>query len=198
MLQTSPLLASRDFMYAHAQLDFESQLMRSSADEHANLGERIRGSSEDVAASGSDLTGREQSAGEGKSRQRGRHLPGVNGSWNGLNVDQLGIAERGASSHPSDLANLDEQDSRFGGEQNPYSYHIGVTGYYKRLGELWTQKRCRRALLSATVAMISQQMTGVNTIAFLGTTVWETSLSVNTDPKIIGLIGLVFGGTGYL
>lgn len=41
-LQTTPLVASGDFMYAHAQLDFESQLMRSSANEHEYLGERIR------------------------------------------------------------------------------------------------------------------------------------------------------------
>jgi hypothetical protein len=34
--------------------------------------------------------------------------------------------------------------------------------------------RCRRALLTASVAMISRKMTGVNAIAFLGMMVRES------------------------
>jgi hypothetical protein len=33
---------------------------------------------------------------------------------------------------------------------NPYFYHIGATGYFRRLWELGRNKRCRRALLSAS------------------------------------------------
>lgn len=97
---------------------------------------------------------------------------------------------------------LDLQRSRE--KVNPYSYHIGVTGFFKRVIQLWVNRRCRRALLSASVAMISQQLTGINTIAFLGTTVWEKSLFTTgpTDPyhsaRIAAIIGLAFGAANYL
>ncbi|KAF1828804.1 hypothetical protein BDW02DRAFT_614210 [Decorospora gaudefroyi] len=89
-------------------------------------------------------------------------------------------------------------------ESNPYSYHIGVTGYFKRLVQLWVNKRCRRALLSASVSMISQQMTGVNTIAFLGTIVWEKSIISDTSPnqansaRDAAIIGVAFGAANYI
>ena len=59
---------------------------------------------------------------------------------------------------------------------NPYSYHIGLAGYLNRLAQLWRVKRCRRALVCAVVAMLSQILTGVNVIAMLGTIVWEDLL----------------------
>lgn len=197
-LQTTPLLASRDFMYAHAQLDFESQLMKSNTNEHESLGERIWRSSNDFAALRSEYIKRDEHECEGLPPKRNLATLNPSGLWDSRSAEQLGIAERGESSHTSEATDTGEERSRAGKEQNPYSYNIGVTGYYKRLGQLWTQKRCRRALLSAAVAMISQQMTGVNTIALLGTTVWETTLSTDISPKLIAMIGLVFGGTGYL
>lgn len=103
--------------------------------------------------------------------------------------------------------------SRSSRKENPYLYVIGVTGYFQRLRELWVNRRCRRALLSAGVAMISQQMTGkyrscmvkyvlrttgVNTIAFLGTAVWQNSLGPAAPAKVSAIIGLVFGISNYL
>ncbi|KAK7755382.1 hypothetical protein SLS62_002609 [Diatrype stigma] len=173
--------------------NFESQLMRSNANEHEYLGERIRRSSKDVAALRSGSTKQEESVRERASQKRGISSSSTKVSrGNSRTAERLGIAERGESSSPPEGRNSVRE------EQNPYSYNIGVAGYYKRLGQLWTQKRCRRALLSASVAMISQQMTGVNTIALLGTTVWETTLGKNINAKVVAMIGLVFGGTGCL
>lgn len=103
--------------------------------------------------------------------------------------------------------------TRLARKENSYLYIIGVTGYFQRLRELWINRRCRRALLSAGVAMISQQMTGnsssclvrtplrtigVNTIAFLGTAVWQNSLGPAASAKVSAIIGLVFGISNYL
>ncbi|KAI8937909.1 hypothetical protein NX059_005593 [Plenodomus lindquistii] len=52
--------------------------------------------------------------------------------------------------------------------------------------------------------MISQQMTGINTIAFLGTIVWENSIvdGDTNDPKnnaqTAAIIGLAFGAANYV
>lgn len=50
--------------------------------------------------------------------------------------------------------------------------------------------------MSAAIAMISQQMTGINTIAILGTSVWQNGTQVN--PKVSAIIGLSFGAANYL
>ena len=67
------------------------------------------------------------------------------------------------SGHPKEyFIEVDTSSGRPTVKENPYLYIIGVTGYFKRLRELWKNRRCRRALVSAGVAMISQQLTGMN------------------------------------
>jgi len=129
MIRTSHLLAARDFVYAHAQLDFESRLMRGNANEHGDLGDRIS-----LNAAGK--------------------------------IEMTNLPNGSSAAHQSVASSNDEEAGlkQVGKSDNPYFYHIGVTGYTKRLRQLWTEKRCRRALVCAAVAMISQQMTGVNTI----------------------------------
>jgi MFS family permease len=174
-IQTTHLLASRDFMYAHAQLDFESRLLRGRADETGNLAERIVGSETHPP----EMTS-EQPRREGASQTLSRPAT--------LTIQSI------------PLRDLDTEKGvqRIGKKNNPYFYHIGVTGYFNRLVQLWRNERCRRALLSASIAMISQQMTGVNTIAFLGTTVWDNSLGTSENPKTSAIIGLLFGAANYL
>ncbi|KAF2464226.1 MFS general substrate transporter [Lindgomyces ingoldianus] len=213
MIQTTPLLASRDFMYAHAQLDFESRLMRGKADEHGNLAERIARSEihlpneEDnnadrvfqICASPPQLNHR----GNEDRLQTGNILE-PRDSHQSLRLQPPGrqgdIELSSIGQHSSDTSSTDGEIGfrRVGGKDNPYFYHIGVTGYFMRLRQLWTNLRCRRALLAASIAMIGQQMTGVNSIAFLGTTVWQNSLKTTTDPKTIAGIGLFFGAANYL
>ncbi|KAH9869803.1 hypothetical protein IAQ61_007016 [Plenodomus lingam] len=235
-VQTTSLLASRDFIYAHAQLDFESRLMRGSAKEQGNLAQRIDISTQSLSGglADSQLISPNDSVSQGQS---------IAAPTNDINL-QLPLSSRGTvqssalqttqSQEPtielrdlptdlrhrtSDVSSLDiDWIQRARKKRNPYSYHIGVTGYFKRLVQLITKQRCRRALLSASISMISQQMTGVNTIAFLGTVVWENSLNVSSGPEdtnigaqtgaIVGLtkdtaqtaaiIGLAFGAANYV
>lgn len=49
---------------------------------------------------------------------------------------------------------------------------IGQTGYFKRLTELFTIPRVRRATLASFTVMIAQQMCGINIIAFYSSTVF--------------------------
>ena len=215
MIQTTPLLASRDFVYAHAQLDFESRLLRGKPNEQGNLADRIAGSENNLPGRAmrelsverisqpSPVHSLRRAEGDGglnpsdliqprdshqQSSPRGRYSRGGNIELS--NLDR----------HDSDLSSLEIEPGvgRLGKKDNPYFYHIGVTGYFKRLVQLWKNKRCRRALLSASIAMISQQMTGVNTIAFLGTTVWENALGTAINPNIPAIIGLFFGAANYL
>jgi len=51
-------------------------------------------------------------------------------------------------------------------------------------------------LLCASVSMITQTLTGVNTIAFLGTIVWPNS-GTNSD-RTSAIIGLAFGAANYM
>lgn len=182
MFQTTPLLASRDFMYAHAQLDFESRLLRGTTDERGDIAQRIAGSDVNVRASGAEVFAQ-------------RPAPSDASSWTSMSstrpdnrnpsVNYIGLTAEPRDSHQQsnsqdrskrraeiELANIAQRNSDVSGsylesggkrrieEENPYFYHIGVTGYFKRLRELWVNKRCRRALLSAGVAMITQQFTG--------------------------------------
>lgn len=189
-IQTTWLLCSRDFMYAHAQLDFESRLLEGHANEYGNLAERIdvrvQRSSETLSgplphgpqpqsnASDTSISPRQStdsieitrdvsslslsapaaprdshqqsSQQDEQSRERNIELVDLNGSAS--DVSSLDIYRRIQQTKKKD---------------NPYDYHVGVTGYFRRMVQLWENMRCRRALLSASVAMISQQMTGVNT-----------------------------------
>lgn len=180
MIQTTPLLASRDFMYAHAQLDFESRLLSGKANERGNLAERIAASNGDIPVTIASRLG-------GTTREHDEMLqisispaqPVMSGApgnaSNGTNVARTGIGQQRPTTrtHPSrgrdielssisrcgsDTSSLDIELAalRVRRKENPYFYHIGVTGYFKRLRELWSNKRCRRALLSASIAMITQ------------------------------------------
>jgi hypothetical protein len=153
MIQTTPLLASRDFMYAHAQLAFESRLLQGNANEVGLLGDRI----------GQSLNHPNGQTGSGALQV---------GNDAAISITPMQSAAQGNSRRPNDiqLSSLSRVDSetssldsevgvrRVGAKENPYFYHIGATGYFKRLIELWRNKRCRRALFSASIAMISQQM----------------------------------------
>lgn len=195
-VQTTPLLAARDFMYAHAQLDFESRMLKGKAKEFANLADRVELSVPNFsgAASGNSSI-RHTPSHTSISPRHSIHETTVDrilqaqsltnpgsGQQQPIQMNEIASrSERGIVQsdmrRASDVSSLDIdlgiQNTIQAAIQreNPYSYHIGVTGYYKRLGQLWSNMRCRRALLAASIAMISQQMTGVNTIAFLGTIV---------------------------
>jgi hypothetical protein len=169
MIQTTHLLASRDFMYTHAQLDFESRLMKGNVDERENLATRIERSDVDLphrARNSSDHSvQRHQRAPErlevGRSlTPRDSHQQSSQDTRSGRRSIELADLRRDNASDTSSI-DIEAVISRRRKKHNPYEYHIGVTGYFKRVAELWTNMRCRRALLAAGIAMITQQMTGV-------------------------------------
>lgn len=191
LIQTTPLLASRDFMYAHAQLDFESRMLRGGTNEQDNLGDRIDRSTPSVVQLACD-----QQPNAGESDQQ---------CFDNLQSQlKMNIALFRPQRQRSNLSTSNSKRATQPSKKNPYSYHIGVTGYFRRLIQLWKNKRCRRALLSASISMISQQMTGVNTIAFLSTIVWQNSIKWNSmqdsqrSAKTAAVIGLAFGAANFL
>jgi MFS family permease len=219
-VQTTRLLASRDFMYAHAQLDFESRLLKGEMNQLGNLAERVDLSALSLSGEPSSTTpnriqletiASQRPIPPGRSIQDS-HLEATNMvtttiSSNSQRQTMPQAEQRGNSN--IELATLNRQWSdisslnfdvgvkRAKKKNNPYSYNIGVNGYYKRLSELWTNKRCRRALLCASVSMITQTLTGVNTIAFLGTIVWKNAIETNSD-RTAAIIGLAFGAANYI
>lgn len=219
-IQTTSLLASRDFMYAHAQLDFESRLMKGSAQEQGNLAQRIDISTQTLPGGLADpqpaLPNNPRSPEQSittpidesdvqrlaPSREIVRDFTIQDPRSRERDVELTNLRHRSSDLSSLDI-NLDIERTRK--KRNPYAYHIGITGYFKRLAQLTTNRRCRRALLSASISMISQQMTGVNTIAFLGTVVWENSITVSEGPantknsaQTAAIIGLAFGAANYV
>ena len=219
-VQRTPLLASRDLMYAHVQLDFESRLLKGDAnDERGDLAQRIAGSHSNLQVA---YANRENGNLEtGPSRSSSRRGRDAETTPNMIQItrprdshQRSSSREKAAHERNVELSEMGRRSRRRGSDtssldtelgrrrvvvkDNPYFYHIGVTGYFKRLSELWSNMRCRRALLSASVAMISQQMTGINTIALLGTQVWENSLGTTDNPKTTAIIGIFFGAANYL
>jgi MFS family permease len=224
-VQTTRWLASRDFMYAHAQLDFESRLLKGETNQLGTLAERVDVSSPSLSGEpcltpsnrvhvGMIASRRAASPGQSPPDSRAQARIVGTTSMPRNDQDQVGPQPEPTENSGVELATLSRKWSDITslnfeakGEQpktnNPYSYNIGVNGYYKRLRELWTNKRCRRALLSASVAMITQTLTGVNTIAFLGTIVWpraepSSDQAENDSDRTTAIIGLAFGAANYL
>jgi MFS family permease len=205
-IQTTTLLAARDFIYAHAQLDFESRMLKGRATEFANLADRVDVSVPHLSGGAIGLLESDTSVSPRHSINQAEAGATIRADTEVHPADNRDIELTTLSRRPSGVSTLDVdqgiRDARKAlvKKENPYSYHIGVTGYYKRLAELWSNMRCRRALLASSIAMTSQQMTGVNSIAFLGNIVWSRSLgdaSLVTN-KTAAIIGLAFGAANYL
>ncbi|KAL9594358.1 MAG: hypothetical protein Q9219_007072 [cf. Caloplaca sp. 3 TL-2023] len=58
-------------------------------------------------------------------------------------------------------------------EPKAYLRTIGLSGYARRITQLFTIPRARRATLASFVVMSAQQMSGVNVFAFLASTLFE-------------------------
>lgn len=58
-------------------------------------------------------------------------------------------------------------------DQNVYLREIGLLGYVRRITQLFTIPRARRATLASFLVMAAQQMTGVNVFAFLASTLFD-------------------------
>ncbi|KAN0071903.1 Sugar transporter domain containing protein [Elaphomyces granulatus] len=76
-------------------------------------------------------------------------------------------------------------------------YDVSRTNFFHRLLQTFKDGRSRRALVCASTAMISQQLTGINTIAFMSALLLK---SINDSPRSgawlnwgIGLCNFLFG-----
>lgn len=58
-------------------------------------------------------------------------------------------------------------------EQQIYLRQIGLLGYARRITQLFTIPRARRATLASFLVMVAQQMTAVNVFAFLASTLFD-------------------------
>ena len=141
----------------------ESRLLDGGANERDHLAERIAASSSRVEVL-NDLPGSIGLVERAPSQLQVAPVPRTDGTSEPRDSHQTSQDERviGATHLEAQgvVTSGDQNMEARSEEENPYLYIIGVTGYFKRLRELWINKRCRRALLSAGVAMISQQMTG--------------------------------------
>ena len=218
-LQTSALLASRDFVLTHAQLDLESRLLKRelgsseglAIDEnvHHPNGLRLDGTASYGSVSPRQVIEEVTAAedGNGVSEPSLPHQDAAVGDSRHVNIELGATVETNSN---STMIDLEKAARRLRARNNPYSYHIGVTGYFSRLAQLWKVPRCRRALLCSAVAMISQQLTGVNSIAILGTIVWQSLLekrapygvpyvnNAQENARIAAIIGLAFGAANYI
>lgn len=55
-----------------------------------------------------------------------------------------------------------------------YRQQTGLFGYARRISQLFTIPRARRATLASFLVMTAQQMSGVNVFAFLASTIFES------------------------
>lgn len=72
---------------------------------------------------------------------------------------------------PKDVINLPNQIPYL--DRKIYKREISPLGYARRITQLFTIPRARRATLAASLVMLAQQMTGINVFAFLASTTLE-------------------------
>lgn len=76
-------------------------------------------------------------------------------------------------------------------DQEVYLREIGLFGYARRITQLFTIPRARRATIASSLVMLAQQMTGINVFAFLASTLFEYGQERGIPHK--GSLWLFFG-----
>lgn len=88
--------------------------------------------------------------------------------------------------HPDMEANRAARDHEGASEEKHITQRSGTgINYWQKLGQLFTERRVRRAMVAAVVCMIGQQLCGVNVLAFYSSTFFcdaGGSLSANSEP----------------
>ncbi|EHK97039.1 putative Myo-inositol transporter 2 [Glarea lozoyensis 74030] len=80
--------------------------------------------------------------------------------------------------------------------EKPAIYAISETHWIHRVLQTFRDSRSRRALVCASTAMISQQLCGINTIAFLSATL--LSSTTNTSPYAGAWVGFGIGACNFV
>ncbi|KAL8937673.1 MAG: hypothetical protein Q9216_004307 [Gyalolechia sp. 2 TL-2023] len=76
-------------------------------------------------------------------------------------------------------------------DQTVYLREISLPGYARRISQLFTIPRARRATVASALVMLAQQMTGINVFAFLASTLFEYGQERGIPHK--GSLWLYFG-----
>jgi hypothetical protein len=77
-----------------------------------------------------------------------------------------------------------------------HSYHMTETGYFGRLRQLFSDARCRRALLCSSTAMITQGfLCGINVLAFFSSVSYQNA---NLSPSLAAGLAVSWGACNYL
>lgn len=89
----------------------------------------------------------------------------------------------------NDVINLENQIPYL--DPQVYLREIGLLGYARRITQLFTIPRVRRATWASFLTMIAQQMSGINVFAFLATTLFEHGQHQGVSNR--GSLWLFFG-----
>lgn len=141
----SSLLAARDLVYAHFQLEAEHQFMEA---ERIHRG-KAKTSNEDASTSNEKVTTSNDRATTGNDRAT---------TSNNVATASNDISTR------LQLSTIIETEPPSDNTKWTASYHIAKTKPHQRFAQTFRDPRSRRALVCASTAMIAQQLTGINTI----------------------------------
>ena len=72
-----------------------------------------------------------------------------------------------------------------GQDHDSYQQEARLTTYWQRFGQLFTVPRIRRATMASFAVMTSQQLCGINLLAFLSSTIFSAATN-STDPTTHG------------
>jgi hypothetical protein len=77
-----------------------------------------------------------------------------------------------------------------------HSYHMTETGYFSRLGQLFSDARCRRALICSSTAMVTQGfLCGINLLAFFSSVSYQNA---NLSTSLAAGLAVSWGACNYL
>ncbi|KAI1916274.1 hypothetical protein LOZ65_005301 [Ophidiomyces ophidiicola] len=75
----------------------------------------------------------------------------------------------------------------------PHSYHMKEVHFFRRLGQIIKDSRCRHALISSSTVMLTQSLCGINAFAFFSSSLLNAGLT-SVDSLTLALC---FGGVSF-
>ena len=82
------------------------------------------------------------------------------------------------------------------GGECPHHYHMKEVHFFKRLWQVFADARCRRALISCGMAMLTQSVCGINAFAFYSSSLLDAGLSSSASANLsisFGIVNFCFG-----
>ncbi|KAF2459022.1 major facilitator superfamily domain-containing protein [Lineolata rhizophorae] len=176
-LRGSPILAAKELYYVHSQIGVEQTLLshyrRGVSDTDSEAGSRSRRVGYSTATS-EKRSQKEQSPAQGAAEPSRRSFV------SGIAL-QLGLVQLGQPDIYEEHPNCVDSDCHPEWREKTWKDRLEALkpppdrpiNYWQKLGQLFTERRIRRATVSAVVVMISQQLCGVNIVAFYSSTLFR-------------------------